>query len=268
MLLERNIMLSPDGGGIPGAGANPAPPDPVGDTVTVVEPGADVQPSGEAPVGDVADTHAPPEGWPEGVPFEPGEAPYGVDLKPIETSVPSREPLPDDHPALQKLQTELGYYRDNLDRALAQLQSVQEELRQYELAGMDEDDVARLQLQQQKEELQKQQDAFIEAAWRRDLWSFYSQYVPESVLQGAGNDPAQWQAEAFNHMQQSVSTLYRENRALRKALQEKLGAGAPAVPAPGGRSSQVSSFQAKTREEREELYRLADRGLLDWNTIK
>lgn len=276
LLTERNIMLSQDdAGGVPGAGTletseTPAPPNLVGDTAGAPPEQEGVQPGGEAPEGAGAETTpALPEGWPEGVPYEPGDAPYGVDLTETKPGEPTTvEPLSDDHPALQKLQGELDYYRDNLDKALAQLQTVQDELRQYELAGMDEDEVARLQFQQQQEEFQKQQEAFIEAAWKRDLWTFYSQYVPESILAGAGDDPAAWQASAFNHMQQSVSTLYRENRALRKALQAKLGAAAPEVPAPGGRTAPSRGIQSMTPEEREKLYNLADRGLLDWNTIK
>lgn len=273
-----NILFSPDdGGGGLAEGGEPsaAPTGDVPSPAPGVEPGAGADQGATAPPdaqpteGDAAGSPpAPPEGWPEGVPFEAGDAPIGIEAL-LEQEQQQVDPLPEDHPMLAQMQGKLDYYQSNLDQALTQLQAVQEQLREYEMAGLDEGEAAQLQLNQERQALEQERQALVEATWKRDLHQFYAQYVPENVITSAGDDPAQWQAAAFKHMQSSIATLYTQNKALRKALTGKLGSGAPNVPAPGGGSAPTTTpLREMSLEDREKLYRQADRGLLDWSNIK
>lgn len=282
MLFDKDyVFFAPDEGGAPVGGDEAIAPEAAPEAAAPVSPGVEgasaspVDPSvQDAPEPQSA--AGPPEGWPEGVPYDDDPTGPGVLSGPQRQAAALAglpegfaDQFPEVYEQLQRADTtnrQMDWLNSQMQEVVDANRQMQIKLQEYETAGLDDEERARRDLEAQRQYLDQQQQAMSEQMYRRDLYAYYGQFVPANTI--VGDDPAQWQDAVLRHLAQSANTYYQQAQTLRKALRDKLSGAAPRVTAPGGGPpSAKKSVYDLSHEEREALFQRALRGELSPNDI-
>lgn len=201
----------------------------------------------------------------EGAETPPVEEPTGEtppEEVPTEPVTPVTPVTPTAAPDLQ-MQQKLAWYEQNYNNLLEQQKVKDEQLRQFETSSMTEDEKARYEIEVGRKEVEQDRQQLAQVTYAQQLYQYYSQFVPPTVVTGAS--PSDWQHSVLSH-------LSGENQQLRAQLvklQEAATPGphAPKVTkgAPQGASPKRTVFDM-TREERDQLAQRASEGLTDENS--
>jgi len=218
---------------------------------TAPEPG-DVE-MGEEPITAQPD---------EGITAE--EEPVEQPTEPVEPVEPEPEPEPEFRlPGQEKPgQRELDWYQRQYAEALQALQQYQQQLEQYELAGMDDDEKAAYKAQQEYQHLQQEVESLRMERATEQWRDYYRQFAPSDVNLAQERNPVNMQHQVLTSLHQQVQKLQQENTAYKKAMSGQPKANP--VTTGGGGTPKPSSLWSldQSPEQREEIFRQAKMGLI------
>jgi hypothetical protein len=130
-------------------------------------------------------------------------------------------------------------------------QAAAQRLEEYETAGLDDDEKARISLQREREALQRER-AQMQANYATGEWkAYYAQFKPPTdALQG--DDPVKWQHNVLTHLHKERQVLDAKVAKLNQQLEAlKLAAAKPAgaTPEPVGGGSGAPNPGVKTIDQ-------------------
>lgn len=192
-------------------------------------------------------------------PVEPlasgGETPPApVDTAPPlpETTPVVEDVVPPSLPGQMNQEAEAGWLRQQVASMAQQLQQAQANLREYETAGLSDEERARQQLAWQQQQLEQQYQSIQEQQARKQWSEYYRQWVPAKPDLVQGDDPVVWGHNVLTHLYQENARLQRELAAVKKA------ATAPAAPKVTSQTPGPSHRQTLSQLKYEDFERIRD----------
>lgn len=200
---------------------------------------------------------------------EAGEAPPELAEGAEVQQEPAGEPEPKpaetriDRPGkISQAEQQLNWYKQNYAQAMEALQGYQARIDEIELAGLDEDEREKAQLQREMERLQGQmEEVRMEKAteqWR----GYYQQFAPKDADLSATNNPIEMQHATLVSLFNERDELAKQVKALERAVQKQK----PGKPVSSGAASPPPSSGLwsldQTPEQMEETFRRAKLGLI------
>jgi hypothetical protein len=205
---------------------------------------------------------------------EPVVPPAPEGGQPVPTEPTPTEPVPTEptEPAVSEVQFKLpgGYqeestqaldwYKQNYGQVAAQLAAAQQQLEQYQYAGLDDAEAAQQRFQVERQRWQQQMSAWQEAQAKTqwaDYWAQFSE-TPEAIR--AMQDPIQMGHTVTTTLYQQLQQAQAEVAALKKAASQP-PAGPPVTEGAQGGAGTRNLFDL-TDKEREDLWRKGRMGHL------
>lgn len=148
--------------------------------------------------------------------------------------------------------TEVSWLRQRVNQMEEYIRQKEAELREWELASLDDDERVERELEYARAENQRLQQAMQGQQYLAEWYRYYSGFVPEGTL--VGDDPLAWQEAVLNYQQNQNKKLVEQVEALKKELAAKQPKPTQ-TSSPGGSPVGAKPLAAMTREEREAFRR-------------
>lgn len=200
------------------------------------------------------------------IPAQPGEGVAGTEGEPTEAPAEPVAPEPEPQfrlPGQEDMSDrELTWFRQQYGSAMEAIQQYRQKLEEYELAGMDEEEVKQYKAQQEYHQLRQEVDALRMERATEQWRDYYRQFAPSGVDLIREQNPVNMQHQVLTNLHTKVQALEKENAALKKALSGQ-PKGTPVTTGGSGAPQPSSLWDLnQTKEQREEIFRQAKMGLL------